>query len=114
MTLPLMNTEDPGPRAGTGIALFNLGFRPFFLLAGITAFLMLPVWVFAYTRVPIEFGNYSPVCWRGHEMLFGYTVTVIAGFLLTAVRNWTDIQTPPVRRWQVGWHPVSQASCRIG
>lgn len=94
MTLPLLNIDDPGSRAAPGIALFNLGFRPFFLLAGITAVLLVPLWIFAYTQGQIEFGYYSAIVWHSHEMLFGYTVAVIAGFLLTAVRNWTDLPTP--------------------
>jgi uncharacterized protein involved in response to NO len=89
-----MNIDDPESRAAPRIALFNLGFRPFFLLAGITAVLLIPLWIFAYTRGQTEFGYYTAILWHSHEMLFGYTVAVIAGFLLTAVRNWTDIPTP--------------------
>jgi|GEM_PF-4134651 len=59
MTLPLMNIDDPGSRAVPRIALFNLGFRPFFLLAGITAVLLVPLWIFAYTRGQTEFGYYT-------------------------------------------------------
>ncbi len=41
-----------------------------------------------------EFANYyGAIGWHSHEMIFGYAVAVIAGFLLTAVRNWTDVQT---------------------
>jgi uncharacterized protein involved in response to NO len=77
------------------IALFNLGFRPFFLLAGITASLLVPLWIYAYAGGSLQFGYFkSAMLWHGHEMIFGYTVAVIAGFLLTAVRNWTGIQTP--------------------
>jgi uncharacterized protein involved in response to NO len=94
MTPPLMNIDDPEPTAAPGIALFNLGFRPFFLLAGITAVLLVPLWIFAYIRGQTEFGYYTAILWHSHEMLFGYTVAVIAGFLLTAVRNWTDLPTP--------------------
>ncbi len=89
-----MNIDDPEPTAAPGIALFNLGFRPFFLLAGLTAVLLVPLWIFAYIRGQAEFGYYTAILWHGHEMLFGYTVAVIAGFLLTAVRNWTDLPTP--------------------
>jgi uncharacterized protein involved in response to NO len=81
-------------RPDHSFALFNLGFRPFFLLAGITAALLLPLWLYAYAGGPVRFGYYHAVIWHGHEMVFGYTVAVIAGFLLTAVRNWTGLQTP--------------------
>ena len=89
-----MNIDDPESRPAPGIALFNLGFRPFFLLAGISAVLLIPLWIFPYTRGQIEFGYYTAIHWHSHEMLFGYTAAVIAGFLLTAVRNWTDYPTP--------------------
>ena len=94
MTLPLMNIDDPESSAVPGFALFNLGFRPFFLLAAISAVLLIPLWIFFYTRGTSEFGYYTALSWHSHEMLFGYTAAVIAGFLLTAVRNWTAMPTP--------------------
>lgn len=68
--------------------LFALGFRVFFLLAGFAALALLILWqqMTQETLLPPYFtGNY----WHAHEMLLGYTVAVIAGFLLTAVSNWT-------------------------
>lgn len=90
----LINIEEPKPKAApTGFALFALGFRPFFLLAGISALVMLGVWIGVY-RGDITVGNYyGTVVWHSHEMLFGYTSAVVAGFLLTAVRNWTGVDT---------------------
>jgi uncharacterized protein involved in response to NO len=71
-------------------ALFALGFRPFYLLAGAYAALAVPVWVLQYVDwLPIL----DPL-WHAHEMLFGYAFAVIAGFLLTAVRAWTGVPTP--------------------
>ena len=73
--------------------LFALGFRPFFLLAAIFAVVLMAQWVFTFVGNR-EFANYyGAIGWHSHEMIFGYAVAVIAGFLLTAVRNWTDIQT---------------------
>ncbi len=92
--MPLMNIDDPAPRTDPRVALFDLGFRPFFLLAGIAAFLLIAAWLFIYIRGQFDPGYYGSVGWHSHEMIFGYTVAVIAGFLLTAVRNWTGIQTP--------------------
>jgi uncharacterized protein involved in response to NO len=89
-----MNGETLERSSDPRIALFNLGFRPFFLLAGLTASLLLSLWNYAYTGGHIPFGYYRAVVWHAHEMVFGYTVAVIAGFLLTAVRNWTGIPTP--------------------
>jgi uncharacterized protein involved in response to NO len=75
-------------------ALFNLGFRPFFLLAGVYSLISIFIWgnVYVYgwpaPRLP-----FSPVHWHAHEMIFGYGLAVAAGFLLTAVRNWTHLPT---------------------
>ncbi len=75
------------------MSLLALGFRPFFLAAGLSAFLSLLLWLAMLRGVlPIN-AYYSGTTWHAHEMLFGYTVAVIAGFLLTATRNWTGMQT---------------------
>ncbi len=74
-------------RAYRGLALFSMGFRPFFLLAAVWAALAVPLWVAAFAGwLPIEHFNRD---WHAHEMVFGYLSGVIAGFLLTAVPNWT-------------------------
>jgi uncharacterized protein involved in response to NO len=76
-----------------GFALWNVGFRPFYLLASGFAALSILLWVCQYTgHLPASYVR-SPA-WHGHEMLYGYTLAVIAGFLLTAVRNWTARPTP--------------------
>ncbi|MGB5604998.1 MAG: NnrS family protein [Gammaproteobacteria bacterium] len=75
-------------------AFLNLGFRPFFAGAIVLACITMLVWsglsVFGWqwhqTAMPA-------VTWHAHEMIFGYGMAVIAGFLLTAVKNWTGIQT---------------------
>lgn len=74
-------------RSYTGPALFSYGFRPFFLLAATWAALAVPFWVLAMTGTA-PFDQYS-LEWHKHEMLFGYVGAVVAGFLLTAVPNWT-------------------------
>ncbi len=71
-----------------------LGFRPFFFAAGWTAVLLMLIFLGAYSMQDWS-GNYFEFrLWHAHEMLFGFTVAVIAGFLLTAARNWTGIATP--------------------
>lgn len=72
---------------------FALGFRPFFLAAGVYAVLMMALWLLVL-RGSLDLGSLSPLVWHGHEMLFGFAVAVIAGFLLTAAQNWTGIRTP--------------------
>jgi uncharacterized protein involved in response to NO len=74
-------------------ALWNLGFRPFYLLASAFAAISVALWVLQYGGlVPVAYLQ-SPV-WHGHEMLFGFALAVITGFLFTAVRNWTGRPTP--------------------
>ena len=73
--------------------LWNLGFRPFYLLASIFAALSVALWVCQYAGV-LPFAYVRGPTWHGSEMLFGFVVAVIAGFLFTAVRNWTGRPTP--------------------
>lgn len=84
--------ESPGSDHH-GWALFALGFRPFFLLAGVVAVMLVAVWINYLTDFAVPVSYYPGRIWHAHEMLFGYTVAVIAGFLLTAVKNWTDLPT---------------------
>jgi uncharacterized protein involved in response to NO len=72
-----------------GPALFSYGFRPFFLFAAIYSGAIIPAWLAVFSgdvRVPTVM---APLDWHVHEMLFGYVSAVIAGFLLTAIPNWT-------------------------
>ena len=75
------------------MALFSLGFRVFFLAAGIFSVVSLSIWaVLLQYNIPFSSGELSSVQWHAHEMIFGYSVSVIAGFLLTAVKNWTNVK----------------------
>ncbi|MCW8930194.1 MAG: NnrS family protein [Gammaproteobacteria bacterium] len=74
-------------------ALFNLGFRPFFLLAALSAIFLMGVWVLSYANLIQLNTYYGFIDWHSHEMLFGYSAAVIAGFLLTAIKNWTNVDT---------------------
>ncbi|MBR0934243.1 NnrS family protein [Bradyrhizobium jicamae] len=76
-------------RTYQGPALFSYGFRPFFLFGAAYAGVIIPLWLVVFTghiTLPTAF---APRDWHVHEMLFGYVGAVIAGFLLTAVPNWT-------------------------
>jgi uncharacterized protein involved in response to NO len=73
--------------------LFRLGFRPFYLLAAAFAAISIPLWIARYfgmaqvlTRVDMN--------WHMHEMVFGFAIAVIIGFVFTAARNWTGLWTP--------------------
>jgi uncharacterized protein involved in response to NO len=79
----------PRGLARTGPALFSYGFRPFFLGAAIAAVVDVALWVGALTLGWPVGGGYGFVAWHAHEMLFGFSSAVVAGFLSTAVPNWT-------------------------
>jgi len=69
------------------------GFRPFFLLAAVFAASILPIWMLALLGVLQPGVHLDAVGWHGHEMVFGFAGAVVAGFLLTAVANWTGRET---------------------
>lgn len=84
-----MTTTAQKVRAYSGPAVLSYGFRPFFLAAGIWAALAMAVWLLMLAEVlelPTAFG---PIQWHAHELLYGFVPAAIAGFLLTAVPNWT-------------------------
>lgn len=72
-----------------GIALLQLGFRPFFLAAGLWAVLAMALWLAQLAGHLILPSALDPISWHAHEMIFGYAMATVAGFLLTAVPNWT-------------------------
>lgn len=80
-----------------GPALFSYGFRPLFLAAGVFAALVVPLWMLVWSGNVTLSGSFPPLDWHIHEMLFGYTSAVIAGFLFTAIPNWTGRM--PTRGW---------------
>jgi uncharacterized protein involved in response to NO len=69
--------------------LFAYGFRPSFLLAGIAAMLLVPLWAFSFITGRALGSSWPPTLWHAHEMLFGFIASAMAGFLLTAVPSWT-------------------------
>ncbi|MDC1287220.1 NnrS family protein [Gammaproteobacteria bacterium] len=82
-----MSTESIKPSSWP--AILGYGFRPFFLLAGIHAAIAIPLWLVSL----LGHGSYRspllPLAWHAHEMLFGFILATVAGFLLTAVPSWT-------------------------
>ncbi len=88
VTLGSRNAPRPWPPLA-------MGFRPFFFLAAWAAVALTAVWLAALGgQMAAPVGPWgTPFAWHGHEMLFGFAAAVVAGFLLTAVRNWTGMQT---------------------
>ena len=74
--------------------LLAWGFRPFFLAAGVWGVVAVTAWIAALAGHSVLPESLPPALWHGHEMLFGFVGAAVAGFLLTAVPNWTG--TPAV------------------
>jgi uncharacterized protein involved in response to NO len=97
--MPTLSLQ-PAPRAPgdepppAGWPLLRLGFRPFYLGAALFALAAMPLWIaLSLGQVTLAL-TVSPVLWHAHEMLFGFAVAVIVGFLLTAGKAWTGLATP--------------------
>ena len=88
---PAQAARKPVPRgiAADGPAILAYGFRPFFLGAACFAVLSMALWIGALTAGWEIGGSYGPLNWHAHEMLLGYVSAALAGFMLTAIPNWT-------------------------
>jgi len=69
--------------------IFQNSFRPFFIAAGIWATLAVPFWLLNYFGIMIVIDNFNILLWHQHEILYGFVAAAIAGFILTAIPNWT-------------------------
>jgi uncharacterized protein involved in response to NO len=85
--------DAPRPPRGGGFVLWQLGFRPFYLLASAFGALSIGLWALQFTGHLAAPYLRGPL-WHAHEMLFGFTLAVVVGFLFTAGRNWTSQPTP--------------------
>ncbi|MCW8910234.1 MAG: NnrS family protein [Gammaproteobacteria bacterium] len=87
----MLNIEEPFKGK---YAFLQLGFRPFFSAAIVFSALGILAWMLVYfTGWALPADNYVSISWHAHEMVFGYTLAVVSGFLLTAIKNWTGVQT---------------------
>lgn len=97
---PLLTIGKPDPASRvpyTGWPVFALGFRPFYLLAAAFAVLGMALWAaLLLGALPSARGpaTMAPLFWHAHEMVFGFAAAVVVGFLFTAGKNWTGLQTP--------------------
>lgn len=96
--IPISEPSPPSTTAGAapwqgGHAVWQLGFRPFYLLAAVFAAIAIPLWLASYAGLPTG-GLHVGLGWHMHEMVFGFALAVVVGFLYTAGRNWTGLPTP--------------------
>ena len=86
--LPSSPPHSPHP-------ILNLSFRIFFSAAALFAIVVMALWAFIFTgHTDIDAQTLNPLYWHGHEMIYGYALAVVAGFLLTAVKTWTGVMMP--------------------
>jgi uncharacterized protein involved in response to NO len=101
----------PRYRAYQGPALLAAGFRPFFLLAGLAATAAIPLWLLAFTGMLALPSAFPPLVWHGHEMVFGFGEATLAGFLFTAIPNWTGRM--PLQGAPLAWLALLWALGRV-
>lgn len=88
INLPSKPPTSPHP-------ILNLSFRLFFSAAALFAIITMALWAFVLTgHTDIDAQTINPLYWHGHEMIYGYALAVVAGFLLTAVQTWTGVKMP--------------------
>jgi uncharacterized protein involved in response to NO len=88
ISLPSKPPTSPHP-------ILNLSFRIFFSAAALFAIVMMTLWAFVFIgHTDIDAQTLNPLYWHGHEMIYGYALAVVAGFLLTAVKTWTGVMMP--------------------
>ena len=85
----MAQTSSEQLRAWQGPAIFSFGFRPFFLFGAVWVVVAMVLWLASMAGLIALPTRFDPVSWHAHEFLFGYLGAILAGFLLTAVPNWT-------------------------
>ena len=88
----MLNIQET-PANTTMSTFFRLAFRPFFLLAPLMALCGLLLWIAYYAGWFLTENYWAGQIGHSHEMLYGFAVAIVAGFLLTAARTWTGLET---------------------
>ena len=92
--------------------ILSAGFRPFFLASAIWAAVAIPLWLALYGGALAVPSRLPPFVWHAHEMVFGFAAATVAGFLLTAIPNWTGRM--PLQGWPLALLVLLWALGRIG
>ena len=96
--LPIFEHVKAAAQKPQGWPLLRLGFRPFYLGGALLAALIVPMWVALFLGwaplASMVTPTVAPLLWHAHEMLFGFAVAIIVGFLMTAGKAWTGLATP--------------------
>jgi uncharacterized protein involved in response to NO len=82
-------TAIPRYRPHAGPAVLSAGFRPFFLCAAFWSAVAIPLWLLVFSGEQQLPSTLEPLQWHAHEMVFGFAAATVAGFMLTAIPNWT-------------------------
>lgn len=93
-SLPIFSEVKAAALLPKGIPMLRLGFRPFYIAGALLAALIVPLWVALFLGQAALTPSAPPLLWHSHEMLFGFAVAIIVGFLLTAGKAWTGLATP--------------------
>ena len=94
VSLPIFSEVKAAAEKPQGWPLLRLGFRPFYIGGCLVAALAVPLWVAVFLS-GLQVNLAVPaLLWHAHEMLFGFAIAIIIGFLLTAGKNWTGLATP--------------------
>ncbi|WP_208979593.1 NnrS family protein [Pseudovibrio axinellae] len=87
-------SKPPSAASFSWEAFFSLGFRPFYIAGAAYAAISVPLWVASVVGLIEINGPLEGVLWHSHELIFGFAVAILIGFLYTAVQNWTGQKTP--------------------
>ena len=93
MSLPIFG-QSPASSPPHGLPWLRLAFRPFYLGAAFFAALVIVLWLAVFLGAITWLPTPPPLLWHAHEMLFGFAIAVIVGFLMTAGKSWTGLATP--------------------